>query len=457
MNYALLPKIDRVTDEAERRLSASGVVYARQVLTDAVRDSVNALRESGWDDGLSREGLFECAVLTSLGLYTRRVRPSFRPVLNATGIVLHTNLGRAPLAREAVRALAEDATGYCNLELDLDSGARGERNSHVSALLCGLCGSEDAIAVNNAAAALLLALDTLAKGGEAVVSRGQAVEVGGGFRIPDVVARGGAVLQEVGATNKCRIADYEAAINEKTACVLQVHPSNFSMSGFVEAVSTAELAQLAHARNLPLIYDLGSGPLYPFAEAGIGQEPLPARAISDGADLLIFSGDKLLGGPQAGIIAGKRELLNKIRKNPLIRALRADKLCLCALEATLALYRDGREREIPVVSMLLAPESELRRRAEALFAALDRCAAECSLARIKAPVGGGSLPGVELLSWVVEILPKHLRVDDFLYKLRTGDTPVLAYIHEGKACFDLRCVPDEKLNILAEAIRNALL
>lgn len=455
MEYALLPKVDRIVDEAERELAARGVFCVRRVLTDAARGAVAALREAGQTDA-TREDLFRAALTDTIGRYTDSTRPSLRPVLNATGVVLHTNLGRAPLAAEAVRALEQTAGGYCNLELDLDSGGRGNRDSHVTALLCGLCGAESAVVVNNNAAALLLALDSLAKGGEAVVSRGQLLEVGGGFRIPDVVGSSGALLREVGATNKTRAADYEAALCERTACILQVHPSNFSMSGFVEEASTAELANLAHARGLPLIYDLGSGCLYPFGERGIGGEPLPARAIAQGADLLTFSGDKLLGGPQAGIIVGKRTYLEPIRKNPLIRALRADKLRLAALEATLSLYRSGREEEIPVVAMLLCPEAELQSRAEALIKSLERAPAELTLVRATAPPGGGALPGVALPAWVVEASPKMQSADSFLRRLRLGSPAVLAYVHGERVRFDLRCVPAGELDALAGAIRAAL-
>ena len=452
MDYAKLPKVDQVAARISQQLPGGGV---RNLLTLAARQAVDELRQAGFPREADRERLCAQAAERALECYRTLVRPSLRRVINATGVVLHTNLGRAPLAREAARA-AELAAGYCNLELDLEEGSRGSRYSHVAGLLAGLTGAEDALVVNNNAAAVLLVLDTLARGGEAVVSRGQLVEIGGSFRIPDVIERSGAVLREVGATNKTRLSDYENAIGPETACLLQVHPSNFYMGGFVEEVSTAELSALAHAHHLPLIYDLGSGCLYPFAEQGVGREPLPARLIKEGADVLTFSGDKLLGGPQAGIIAGRAACLEKMKKNPLIRALRIDKLTLAALEATLALYRDGRTAELPVVRMLTEPEETLRRRAEALRDLLKGCRAGTALVRRASPVGGGSMPEVRLPAWVVEVLPEEMGLDEFLRRLRTGEPAVLGYLHEGRACFDVRTIGDSELAQAADAVRSAL-
>ena len=452
MDYAKLPKVDQVAARVSEQLPGGGV---RVLLTRAARQAVDALRQAGFPEEATREELYARAAEHALACYRTLARPSLRRVINATGVVLHTNLGRAPLAPEAARA-AELAAGYCSLELDLEEGRRGSRYSHVAALIAELTGAEDALVVNNNAAAVLLVLDTLARGGEAVVSRGQLVEIGGSFRIPEVIERGGAVLREVGATNKTRLSDYENAIGEGTACLLQVHPSNFYMEGFVAEVSTAELSALAHAYNLPLIYDLGSGCLYPFFEKGVGREPLPARIIADGADVLTFSGDKLLGGPQAGIIAGRSVYLERLKKNPLIRALRIDKLTLAALEATLTLYRDGRAEDLPVVRMLTEPEETLRRRAEALLNLLADCRADTALARRVSPVGGGSMPEVTLPTWVVEVTPEALGLDEFLRRLRTGEPAVLGYLHENRACFDVRTIQDGELAPAAETIRSAL-
>lgn len=457
MDYSILPKVDRVTDDAEQRLLASGEKCSRRMLVDTARDVISALRESGRvNAGSTKESLFDEAVSDTLNRYRSQIRPSLRRVINATGVVLHTNLGRAPLAPAATRAVAKVAAGYCNLEVDLESGKRGLRYDHVASLLRDLTGAEDAIAVNNNAAAVLLVLDTLSRGGEAVVSRGQLVEIGGFFRIPDVIESSHAVLREVGTTNKTHLYDYENAICEQTSCLLQVHPSNFYMTGFVEEVPTADLAVLAHAHDLPFIYDLGNGCLYPFSASGIGREPLPMQLITAGTDVLTFSGDKLLGGPQAGIIVGRSKYLKQIKKNPLIRALRIDKLTLSALEATLIMYRDGREAEIPAVAMIVASAETLHAKAEQLRQALEGCAARISLIETVSPVGGGSLPDVKLPTWAVGMVPERCGVDEFLHRLRRGNPAVLGYIHEDQACFDTRTIAAENLAETAQAIKEAL-
>lgn len=454
MNYAALPKIDNVLKEVEHQI---GVVFNLSVLTAAVRESVAELRSQG-DACLAstREELFKLAVRDSIRRYQEKQLPSLRKVINATGIVLHTNLGRAPLAEQAVQAVTEAAHGYCNVELDLESGKRSSRYDHLVELLRELTGAEDAMAVNNNAAAVLLVLDTLARAGETVISRGQLVEIGESFRVHDVIARTGAILHEVGATNKTHLRDYEEAICEQTSCLLQVHQSNYVMRGFVEGVPTLELARLAHKHGLPLIYDLGSGCLYPFAESGIGQEPLPAALIRDGVDVLTFSGDKMLGGPQAGIIAGKKELLDRIKKNPLTRALRIDKLTVAALESTLRLYRNGRETEIPTVAMIIEPTERIKIKAEDLKRALSDCKADVKLRIGTSSVGGGSLPEVELPTWIVEIVPEEISAQRVLETLRKGNPAVLGYNRANCACFDLRAVPQEEVSIVAASIREIL-
>ena len=361
MDYSMLPKVDRVLEETEKQIKACRPFCSQKVLTEAVREAISFLRKNcAQEENLTKDILFARAVEYSLTEYYEKMQPSLRRVINATGVVLHTNLGRALLAPSAAKAVYDLAAGYCNLELNLKTGKRGSRYDHVRELLCTLTGAEEALVVNNNAAAVMVTLDTLAKGGEAIVSRGQLVEIGGSFRIPDIIESSDAVLKEVGSTNKTHLKDYEQAINETTSCLLQVHPSNYHITGFVEEVSTAELAKLAHAHNLPLVYDLGSGCLYPFAAQGVGREPLPPKIIADGADVLTFSGDKLLGGAQGGIIVGKKKYLVPIMKNQMLRALRVDKMTLGALEATLELYRDGREKEIPTVAMLTATGEELQ-------------------------------------------------------------------------------------------------
>ena len=454
MDYAALPKIDNVLKEVEHQI---GVVFNLSVLTAAVRESVAELRSQG-DACLAstREELLKLAVRDSIRRYQEKQLPSLRKVINATGVVLHTNLGRAPLAEQAVQAVTEAAHGYCNVELDLESGKRSSRYDHLVELLRELTGAEDAMAVNNNAAAVLLVLDTLARAGETVISRGQLVEIGESFRVHDVIARTGAILHEVGATNKTHLRDYEEAICEQTSCLLQVHQSNYVMRGFVEGVPTLELARLAHKHGLPLIYDLGSGCLYPFAESGIGQEPLPAALIRDGVDVLTFSGDKMLGGPQAGIIAGKKELLDRIKKNPLTRALRIDKLTVAALESTLRLYRNGRETEIPTVAMIIEPTERIKIKAEDLKRALSDCKADVKLRIGTSSVGGGSLPEVELPTWIVEIVPEEISAQRVLETLRKGNPAVLGYNRANCACFDLRAVPQEEVSIVAASIREIL-
>jgi len=454
MDYAALPKIDNVLKEVEHQI---GVVFNLSVLTAAVRESVAELRSQGNACLAStREELLKLAVRDSIRRYQEKQLPSLRKVINATGIVLHTNLGRAPLAEQAVQAVTEAAHGYCNVELDLESGKRSSRYDHLVELLRELTGAEDAMAVNNNAAAVLLVLDTLARAGETVISRGQLVEIGESFRVHDVIARTGAILHEVGATNKTHLRDYEEAICEQTSCLLQVHQSNYVMRGFVEGVPTLELARLAHKHGLPLIYDLGSGCLYPFAESGIGQEPLPAALIRDGVDVLTFSGDKMLGGPQAGIIAGKKELLDRIKKNPLTRALRIDKLTVAALESTLRLYRNGRETEIPTVAMIIEPTERIKIKAEDLKRALSDCKADVKLRIGTSSVGGGSLPEVELPTWIVEIVPEEISAQRVLETLRKGNPAVLGYNRANCACFDLRAVPQEEVSIVAASIREIL-
>lgn len=455
MDYALLPKVDRILSLLEAQPELLPPAYSRAMLTESAREAVAALRAGAMAESGDRESLLHAACQDTLRRYAQKCRPSLRRVINATGIVLHTNLGRSLLADEAVHAVCMAAGGYCNLELDLANGKRGSRYSHVAGLLCELTGAEDALVVNNNAAAVLLALDTLARGGEAIVSRGQLVEIGGSFRVPDVMTHSGVMLCEVGTTNKTHLRDYQAAIRESTSILVQVHPSNFVMRGFVEEVSTAELAALAHSHNLPFLYDLGSGCFYPFAEQGIGHEPLPRHLIAQDVDVLTFSGDKLLGGPQAGIIIGKTRYLARIKANPLTRALRIDKLTLAALEATLRIYRAGQEKErIPTVAMLLADEAEIGARAARLLALLqendvDGALYQANLRRTVSPVGGGSLPEVELPTVALEVEPQRCSAASLQERLRDCDPALLGYLRENKLLLDLRTVADAEVETVA--------
>jgi L-seryl-tRNA(Ser) seleniumtransferase len=361
--------------------------------------------------------------------------PSLRRVLNATGVIVHTNLGRAPLAREALARVNEAARGYSNLELDLAAGERGSRQDHVAALVRRLTGAEAALVVNNNAAAVLLALAALAEGREVVVSRGELVEIGDGFRIPDVLTRSGARLVEVGTTNRTRAADYERAIGFDTALVLRVHQSNFRVVGFAELPRLADVAAAAHRHGLPLVDDLGSGVL-----GELPGEPSAAESLAAGADLVCFSGDKLLGGPQAGIVVGRAELVERLRRHPLQRALRADKLSLAALEGTLRLYLDAPSR-IPVLRMLREDPADVRARAERL-AGLVGGAVEETVAR----VGGGALPLAELPSFACAI------EEELAAPLRLGEPPVVGIVRDGRLLLDCRALADDEIDEVAAAV-----
>ncbi len=368
----------------------------------------------------------------------RRVRaalePSLRPVLNATGVVLHTNLGRAPLAEAALERVQAVAEGYSNLELDLATGARGSRQDHVAALVCELTGAEAAICVNNGAAALVLALAALGGGRDVVVSRGQLVEIGDGFRIPEIVQSAGARLREVGTTNRTTAADYTRALGSESGALLCVHPSNYRVVGFTGQVEVRELAQIAHGAGLPLVYDVGSGALLETPE--LAGEPLAREALRDGCDLVCFSGDKLLGGPQAGILAGTADAIAHCRRHPLARALRIDKLSLAALEATLRIYRDPQRAraELPVLRAVLEPAEDVRARAELLAARIGG-----SVIATVARVGGGALPLAELPSFGVRL---EGDADLLAARLREGEPAVLARVSDGALVLDCRTLSD---------------
>jgi len=369
-------------------------------------------------------------------------RPRLRRVLNATGVIIHTNLGRAPLADEALARIADVARGYSNLEYDLTAGTRGSRQDHAADILRRLTGAEAALVVNNNAAAVMLALAALSEGREVLVSRGELIEIGDGFRIPDVLARSGARLREVGTTNRTRAADYEGAIGAETALILRVHQSNFRVVGFTEQPTLRALAKVAQSHKLPLVDDLGSGVLLPPNETlSLGDEPSAKESLAAGADLVTFSGDKLLGGPQAGIVVGRAELVEKLRRHPLQRALRADKLTLAALEGTLSLYLDAPER-IPVLRMLR--DDGVRARAERL-AGLVGGTVEETVSR----VGGGALPLAELRSFACAV------EEGLAAPLRAGEPPVVGIVRDGRLLLDCRTLRDDELDELAAAVAAA--
>jgi L-seryl-tRNA(Ser) seleniumtransferase len=377
-------------------------------------------------------------------------RPNLRRVINATGVVLHTNLGRAPLAPEAADRAREIAAHYSNLEYDLDEGERGSRYAPVIDHLTALTGAESAVVVNNNAAAVLLVLAALCEGREAIVSRGELVEIGGGFRIPDVMRQSGALLVEVGTTNRTRLFDYEQAIRAETGLLVKVHKSNFAQIGFTEEVPTRELAQLALGRNLPLFEDLGSGSLVALEGYGLTAEPTVSSVIAAGADVVTFSGDKLLGGPQAGIVVGRRELVARIRRHPLNRALRVDKMTVAALEATLELYRDERYEEIPAFRMLRQDPAELRVRAESLRNLLNSRAVEADVVETRGQVGGGAMPLAEPISFACAL--RRGDPADLQERLRQTDPPVIARISGERLLLDVRCLTDDEMDPLARAV-----
>jgi L-seryl-tRNA(Ser) seleniumtransferase len=386
-------------------------------------------------------------------------RPKLVPVINATGIVLHTNLGRAPLADEAARAAYQAAQGYLNLELDLETGQRSSRQNALRDWVCRLTGAESATAVNNNAAATVLVLRALCADREVIVSRGQLVEIGGSFRIPEIMAVSGAILHEVGTTNITRLSDYERAIGPATAALLQVHTSNYRISGFTESVPLADLVSLGKKQNLPVIDDVGSGALVDFKRFGFEGEPLARESIAAGADLVLFSGDKLLGGPQAGIIAGRKEIIQRLERDPLMRAFRLDKMTLAALETTLRLYLNEERalREVPVLRMLGTPLPVLRERAEKLAAQLAALPGVRTAAAVEdvAYVGGGSLPDQALKTWVVAVEPAALSDAEFALRLRTGTPAVVARVRDGKLVFDLRTLFSRQEADLIDAVSKA--
>ena len=387
-------------------------------------------------------------------------RPRLRRVINATGILLHTNLGRAPLAESAARAAYEAARGYVNLEMELESGKRSSRQVALRECVCRLTGAESATAVNNNAAATVIALRTLCAGKEVIVSRGQLIEIGGSFRIPEIMAVSGAVLHEVGTTNITRLEDYERAISPATGALMHVHTSNYRILGFTKSVPLADLVSLARRQKLPVIDDIGSGALVDFARFGFQGEPVARDSIAAGADLVLFSGDKLLGGPQAGIIAGKAEFVQRIEKDPLMRAFRLDKMTLAALENTLQLYLNEERAlaEIPVLSILATPLAALRQRAEAL-AVRVRQIDGLSFVKVmedETYVGGGSLPGEPLKTCVLEIDCPTLGEEEIARRLRVGTPAVVGRVRQGKLVLDLRTIFPEQEAALVEALRAAV-
>ena len=454
MEKQLLRRIPKVDDLLRcPALEPLAAEVPASAVTEAVRQTLDALRADILA-GTVTELPSESALCTQIAEACRAARlPSLRGIINATGVVLHTNLGRACLSRRALAAAADASRGYSTLEYDLAAGERGQRYAHVEPLLCRLTGAEAALVVNNNAAAVLLILSALTAGGEVITSRGELVEIGGSFRVPDIMSACGAVLREVGATNKTRTADYAAAIGEQTRALMKVHTSNYRIVGFTGSASREELAALAHARGLPVFEDLGSGSLIDLERFGIHGEPTVQASIRAGVDVVTCSGDKLLGGPQAGILAGKREYIDVLRRHPLTRALRPDKMTLAALEATLRAYADGSaEQELPTLAMLAAPQDELRAWAQELCIRLAAEGIAAETAAEEDAVGGGSVPVQTLSGYAAAVTPRHCSADALAERLRRRTRPVVARIARERVLLCMRTIRPEEIDELVRAV-----
>lgn len=444
-----LPSVHALLDLDEVRALGERVPHA--VVAGAARAAIAAARAEpgGAPHG---DAAWAAAVVAHV---ERHERPTLQPVLNATGVVLHTNLGRAPLAAAALDAIAEAARGFSSLEYDLAAGARGSRHVHCASLLRELTGAEDALVVNNCAAALVLALNTVADGREAIVSRGELVEIGGSFRVPDIMAKSGARLVEVGTTNRTHAEDYRRACGPRTGALVTVHRSNFALDGFVAAVRPRDLAVLAEEAGVPLLYDFGSGLMLDLAPWGLRGELTARDAVASGAGLVMMSGDKLLGGPQAGIILGRAAHVEALRRNPLARALRVDKLTLAALHATLTLYREPARAvcEIPALAMLTTPEAQVRRRAEAMVGSLSSAGIAARAAACEATVGGGAFPTARIPSHAVVLDGDAVTLER---RLRLGATPVVGRVADGALWLDLRAITAADDARVVDAVREAV-
>jgi L-seryl-tRNA(Ser) seleniumtransferase len=443
-----IPSVDALLRGGPGRRAAA--TLGRPLVKLALRETLEQVRtavadgaEPPTDDEILARALARASDVTS----------GLAPAINATGVILHTGLGRAPLPARAAKAAAEAAAGYADLEVDRATGRRGRRTSRPETLLRALTSAEDALVVNNGAAGVLLALGALAKGKQVLVSRGELIEIGGGFRIPDIMAASGAKLVEVGTTNRTRVADFRSGLTDRTALVLKVHPSNYRVIGFTAEPALADLAAFAHGAGVPLLYDLGSGLLerWPGVPA---EEPSAVEALAQGADLVVFSGDKLLGGPQAGIVLGRADLVDRLRRNPIARAVRVDAMQVAALGSVLSMYARDRRAELPVWRMLREAPEDVHRRAARLAETLGGGLEDARVVACASTVGGGALPGLEIPSWAVEIgVPDPTAM---AARLRSGRPSVFGRVAERSVLFDLRTVPEERLHDLARAIQYAL-
>lgn len=459
-----IPNVDRILAKPE--MVQMGKRYPRGILLEAVRKGLDHLRNTiitARDPGDLDESIltFENLLPHFMEEIENQVNPKLKSVINATGVVIHTNLGRSLLHEGAIEHIARVSRHYSNLEFDLSQGKRGSRYSHVEEILCRLTGAEAAIVVNNNAAAVLLVLNTLAEGKEVIVSRGQLVEIGGAFRIPDVMNRSGAILREIGTTNRTHLSDYERAIGEQSALILKVHTSNFRIVGFTADVELRELAELAHSHHLPIMEDLGSGCLIDLSKYGLDWEPTVQEAIKEGADIVTFSGDKLMGGPQAGIILGRGEYIQRIKVNPLNRAVRIDKLTLAGLESTLLIYLDEAKaiREIPTLRMLTYSRDELRKKAQRLSRKIRAKIPRGLSIGVRddvSQVGGGAYPVQLLPTYVVTLKPDHGSVHQLEEKLREGKPPIIARVSKEEVLLDVRTIGDDEGDLIVAGIERNL-
>ena len=454
-NLRHVPSVDQLlrTDAAQELRELVGLRRLTNIAR-SVTAEIRTLVRSGDADGDSAEGLLAEAIRRMQAGVRAEGETGLKSVINATGVILHTNLGRAPLS-EAARTAIDEAARYCSLEYDLASGARGGRGARVESLLKDLTGAEDALVVNNCAAAALLILKVIAGNGETIVSRGELVEIGGDFRVPDVMASSGTQMVEVGTTNRTHIEDYRRAINENTRLIMRVHPSNYRIVGFASSPETSELATLAHEASLPLYEDAGSGQLNDLRKYGVMDEPIVRDVVLSGADVVSFSGDKLLGSAQAGLIVGTRAIVSRLRKHPLYRALRSDKLRLAALEATLVAHqKDVARVEVPVIQMLAHTAGELEQRARDLIEAVGATGMKLELVPGESAIGGGAGPTSTLPTTLIAITHPNKSAQELEHQLRASSPPIIGRISEGKLLLDLRTVFPEQTAALGEALKN---
>jgi len=454
-----LPGVDRILEITKENGGYNGV--PKSVLVNAIRSVIEELRSDIIKNVASSSAETQLILAQVKRKVEEAMQPNLRRMVNGTGVVVHTNLGRSLLPEEAVAGIMEIAANYSNLEFDISKGKRGLRYSCIEDILCQISGAEAGMVVNNNAAAVLLCLETMAKGKEVIVSRGELIEIGGSFRIPDVMAKSGGILKEVGTTNRTHAMDYKDAVTNHTGLLLKVHTSNYSVMGFTAEVSLKELVEIGAEYNLPVMEDLGSGTFIDFSKYGLTKEPTVQESVKTGADVVTFSGDKLLGGPQAGLIVGKKEIIEKIRKNPLTRALRIDKLTLSALERTLRLYRDPDHavKAIPTLRMLTDSFEDIEKKADRLLRTLERFGDQClqiNTKNISSKIGGGALPLLNLQSKGLEIRIKNITASRMEKAMRSNNPPVIGRIVDDVFLIDLRTILDDEFSIICNAISGIL-